>query len=80
MFVLISCFLILRRGQSERPALLLIMFNAAVDVFTIVCDSVVMTDVVNPNIGDMSEGSENLPSEKQLIRNCRVEVGTYAYL
>lgn len=70
-FVLVSCGTILFSGRSDRPALLYIAYNSAVDLFTIVADAIVLTGAVNPSLDGLK--IENLPSQSELQTRCMIE-------
>lgn len=72
-FVLVSCGTILFSGRSDRPALLYIAYNSAVDLFTIVADAIVLTGAVNPSLDGLK--IENLPSQSELQTRCMIEKG-----
>ena len=76
LFVLVSCAAILVRGSSDRPALVLIAYNALLDIFTIVADALVATSAVNPSL---AETAAPLPDGRELQRRCSVEHGEWCY-
>ncbi len=71
VFVLASCVGILRRGASDRPALVFIAHNAGLSVVSVCVNALLVVGVVNPSLEDEPE----LPSKEKLNKRCSGEQG-----
>ena len=74
LFVLVSCLIILRHGDTDRPSLVFVAHNALLDLVTILFDALVVTDAVTPSLTE-EEGAGSLPKAGELGNACRVEQG-----
>ncbi len=60
-----------RHGTSDRPSLVLVAYNAALDLLTILFDALVLSNAVNPSLAE----KESLPEAKEMESACRIEQG-----